>query len=40
MAMGQAAGTAAALRLASGASVRETDSTVLRDVLLRQGVDL
>jgi hypothetical protein len=40
MAMGQAAGTAAALCAGSGTSVRETDVQALRDTLRQQGVEL
>jgi ribulose 1,5-bisphosphate synthetase/thiazole synthase len=38
MAMGQAAGTAAALALERGRTVREVDAAALRDDLVRQGV--
>lgn len=40
MAMGQAAGTAAAMRLKTGTSVRATNVDELRETLRRQGVEL
>ena len=40
MAMGQAAGTAAALCARNGTSVRNTDVQALRDMLRKQGVEL
>ena len=39
MAMGQAAGTAAALCVRSGTAIRDTDVRVLRDTLRQQGVE-
>ena len=40
MAMGQAAGAAAAMAASSGIDVAETSSAVLRDALIADGVNL